>query len=215
MASTAISAQGSKVEVNTATAGAKTITGITQANPAVFTSTAHGLSKGDVVTLAAIVGMTQLNGLTGVVTDFTANTFTLSGTGVRDTTGYTAYSSGGTATPVAWTQVANVRTFSGPDGSAAVLDATNLQSTGKEKRMGLFDEGNFSMEIDLDPSDAGQTALLTARSGATQKQIRVTLPSLNTFTFSGYVLKVSAAGGVDALVKRNVDIAITGAGVWA
>lgn len=212
MASTAISAQGSKVEINTSTAGAKTITAITQANPAVFTSAAHGLAKGDVVTLASIAGMTQLNGVTGVVQYVSTNTFILQGI---DSTSMSAYTSGGTATPVVWTQVANVRTFSGPDGSAQVVDATNLQSSAKEKRVLLFDEGNFSMELDLDTTDAGQNALLTARAAATQKQIRVTLPNASTFTFSGYVMKVTAAGGVDALMKRQVDIAITGAGTWA
>lgn len=211
MTSSAIIAQGSKLEINTSTAGAKTLTAITQANPAVFTSTAHGLGKGDVVSLAAIVGMTQLNGFTGVVQYVTANTFVLQGV---DSTGFSAYTSGGTATPVAWTQIANIKDFSGQDGSGAIIDVSNLQSTGKEKLIGLLDEGQFSLNLDLDPADNGQNALLSARTSQAKKQFRLTLPSANTFTFNAFVKKASAAGGVDASLKRAVDLEITGSGTW-
>lgn len=70
----------------------KTITGITQANPAVVTSTAHGYSNGDVVYIASVVGMTEVNGYYFTVAGVTANTFQLSGI---DSTAYTAYTSGG------------------------------------------------------------------------------------------------------------------------
>jgi uncharacterized protein (TIGR02217 family) len=73
---------------------AKTITGITQANPGVVTATGHTFTTGDRITHSGIVGMTQLNGVTATVTVIDANTYSL---GI-DTTAYTAYSSGGTAT---------------------------------------------------------------------------------------------------------------------
>lgn len=77
------------------------ITGISQANPGVVTSTAHGRANGDTVILAGIVGMTELNGRTFIVADVTANTFTLKrilDSSVVSTTAYTAYTSGGTWT---------------------------------------------------------------------------------------------------------------------
>lgn len=81
------------------TEAAKTITGITQANPGVVTSAGHGFSAGDLVYLSGIGGMTQLNGRTLAVTNVTANTFTLiSEFGVAvNTTAYGAYTAGGTA----------------------------------------------------------------------------------------------------------------------
>ncbi len=69
------------------------ISGITAANPGVVTATAHGFSTGDVVSLAELTGMEQLNGTTVTVTKLTADTFSI---GV-DTSAYTAYSSGGVA----------------------------------------------------------------------------------------------------------------------
>lgn len=70
------------------------ISAVTQAANALVTTTgAHGLVVGDRVRLAAIVGMTQLNGWTArVMTVPLATTFTID----VNTTGFTAYGSGGT-----------------------------------------------------------------------------------------------------------------------
>jgi hypothetical protein len=83
-------------------ASAKTITAITQASPGVITSNSHGLSNGDEIYIAAVVGMTELNGRNYRVAGATTNTFTLVdlfGNAIN-TTGFTAYTSGGTATEI-------------------------------------------------------------------------------------------------------------------
>lgn len=211
MTSTAVSSQLSNLQINTATAGAKTITAAAVGNPTIFTSAAHGLSNGDVVALAALVGtISPMNGLTLIVKNKTTNTFAVD----FDSTGL-AYTSGGTATPQTWTSIANVKSFNGMDGSAAVIEVSNLQSAAKEKRMGLQDEGQFSITLDLDPADAGQLAMLAARTAQALKQFKLTLPTANTATFTGFCKKVTAQGGVDAVLGRSVDIEITGPVTWA
>lgn len=84
---------------NQLTEASKTITGITQADPAVVTSTAHGYSNGDEVYISSVSGMTQVNNRNFKVANVTANTFELQEMDSTDldSTGYTAYSSGGTA----------------------------------------------------------------------------------------------------------------------
>lgn len=75
------------------------ISGITQADPGVVTTAAgHGLATGDEVHISGIVGMTELNALRFTVTVLSSTTFQLKDTAGSnvDTTGYTAYSSGGT-----------------------------------------------------------------------------------------------------------------------
>lgn len=75
----------------------KTITGITKANPAVVTATAHGFNNGDRVKIVGVSGMVEVNGRTFLVANKTANTFELtdtSGTNVNSSA-YTTYSSGG------------------------------------------------------------------------------------------------------------------------
>lgn len=73
----------------------KAVSGITQASPAVVTCTAHGFSSGQQVNLSAVVGMTQINGVTAIINYIDANTFSLNGV---DSTNFSAYTSGGTAT---------------------------------------------------------------------------------------------------------------------
>lgn len=81
---------------------AKVITGITKANPGVVTSVAHGLSNGDHVYIASVVGMTEVNGRTFKIANVATDTFELQDLGGTNlsTSTYTTYVSGGTASRV-------------------------------------------------------------------------------------------------------------------
>ena len=72
------------------------ITGATQANPCVLTCTST-FAIGQEITIEGVVGMTQLNGNTYQVTANSGTTITLN----VNSTGFTAYSSGGTASSLA------------------------------------------------------------------------------------------------------------------
>ena len=81
---------------------AKTITGITQADPGVVTSNSHGFSNGEWIYIDSVVGMTELNLKFFKVANVTTNTFELQdiyGNDV-DTSAYTAYSSAGNASRI-------------------------------------------------------------------------------------------------------------------
>jgi len=82
--------------------GDKTITGITQANPAVVTATSHGYSNGDEVLISGVSGMTEVNGKRFLVADKTTNTFELQDKDGVDinSTSFTAYASGGVSNKV-------------------------------------------------------------------------------------------------------------------
>lgn len=96
------------------------ISGITQADPGVVSATAHGFSNGDWVKASGIVGMTELNGRTLVVSNVTTNTFELQDVfgNDLDTTNYAAYVSGGTlnriytlASPYSAADLSSIRTY--------------------------------------------------------------------------------------------------------
>ncbi len=95
-ASTTINAGGTALFMKCATTTAGTVnkrasTAITAVSlAAVITSTAHGLTTGDVVTVSGVTGATEVN-VTGIVTVLTSATFTINGI-----TAATAYVSGGT-----------------------------------------------------------------------------------------------------------------------
>jgi hypothetical protein len=74
-------------------ASTRTITAITKANPGKVTATGHGYNTGDIVQISGVVGMTPVNGRLFTVTVVDVNNFTI---GV-DTSGFTAYTSGGSA----------------------------------------------------------------------------------------------------------------------
>lgn len=81
---------------------AQTITGATLADPCVITLASHGYSNGDEVATADVGGMTELNGRNFKVASVAAGTFelqTMDGVDL-DATGFTAYTSGGTAAKV-------------------------------------------------------------------------------------------------------------------
>jgi len=77
-----------------------TISGATQADPAVVTVTGHNFQEGQQVTISGVTGMTELNGNVYTVRNPGTNNFQLydtDGTTSIDSSGFTAYSSGGTA----------------------------------------------------------------------------------------------------------------------
>ena len=79
------------------TEASQNITAVTQANPAVVTITSHTFTNGDRIFISGVAGMTQLNNREFTVANATANTFELSGI---DSTGFDAYTSGGTAAKI-------------------------------------------------------------------------------------------------------------------
>lgn len=105
-------------------AGAKqagtSISAITQASSAQITSSAHGLVAGDTVIITGVSGMTEINGMIGVVlTVPDANTFTVN---IDTSTGYTAYSSGGMATKAERFIDDKSGNLSGQDGGTGTIN---------------------------------------------------------------------------------------------
>lgn len=80
--------------VFTAGSVTKTITNITQANPAVVTATAHGFITGNLITIDNVTGMTEVNGRSFIISVLTPDTFELVG---ENSTAHTAYISDGDA----------------------------------------------------------------------------------------------------------------------
>jgi hypothetical protein len=118
------------------------------------------------------------------------------------------------ASPEVFTAISEIKTFSGPGGSATVIDVTDLSSSAKEKRMGLADEGQLSFTINYIPNDTQHAALRTARATRDETNFKLVFtddsPS-TTWSFSGFVTGFAVSGAVDGVVEANVTIEITGA----
>ena len=210
---TAFASQGITLEIETGSGVAKNITGVTLGAITEVTSTSHGMAVGDVVTFASIGGTTALNSQVAMIIGVETNSFFVA----IDSSGYGAYTSGGTATPATYTAIGEVLDFSGPGGQAAVIDVTNLSSTRKEKLMGLPDEGQFTFNLNLDPADTGQLAAKASRNAQTELGYRLSLTDTGTtiLTWDAYCLAFNIAGGVDKQVTASITLEITGEVSWA
>jgi hypothetical protein len=125
---------GGSLRITGAIAPTANITAITNANPAVVSANGHGFTNGQIVSINGVVGMTpnavdgSING-TFIVAGATANTFQLSGV---NTTGWSAYSSGGTTsaiTSIISTTGASIRIPSALPGPLQI-DNLQLQNSG-------------------------------------------------------------------------------------
>jgi len=112
--------------------------------------------------------------------------------------------------PLTYTEVSEITSFTFFDGTAAEIDVTHLQSTAKEWLMGLQDFGTGSLECNHLPSDAGQSAMRTAKADRTIQDFQITFSDTSTATFQGYVLSNPLSGGVDAKVDGSFNIRISG-----
>jgi len=82
-----------------------TITGITAANPGVVSSIAHGFANDDVITVIGVLGMVEVNGSVFSVKNKADDIFEL---GTTDTSGFTAYGSGGIAIATTFQELASL-----------------------------------------------------------------------------------------------------------
>ncbi|MBW0450844.1 phage tail tube protein [Paraburkholderia phenoliruptrix] len=116
----------------------------------------------------------------------------------------------GAAQPT-WTQVKNLKSFSGFDGSATEIDVTDLDSTAKEKRLGLMDNGSFSIDVNVNIADPGQAALKAAQKASSLESFKLQYPDGSADTFDASVKSFPIAGGTDAVLTATVSLTISGA----
>lgn len=203
--------QGSKFRVQTgfqSDSPPQAITGITLADPAVVTSTAHGYVDGDVVKITGVVGMTEVNEGVYVVDNADANTFELAGI---DSTGYTPRTSGGVLSQVVLSNWCEVTGFDQQDGTADTIEATTICSTAKEFEQGLSDSGTMSLNFNFAPKTLVQTAMREAKKSGDQTTFELELPKNGgILTMLGTVQSTSFSGSNNGIVSGSASIKLTG-----
>jgi hypothetical protein len=210
MTSTAQVAQQSKFYVSGTPGAALSITAITKAAKAVVSAT-NTLAVGDVVIFGTVTNMPEINGLIGIVQASPAPTGSSFAVNI-DSTGFAAAGTTGAATPQTFSKVGNVQDFTPDGGTANVIDVTNLDSTAKEKRQGLQDNGNYSLTFDCDDTDVGQLALIAARAAQATVVLKQVYPGgLKIRAFQGFVQKITEpVAGVDKVLRSTGTIVVTG-----
>lgn len=199
---------GSTFQVQTGYAATKTITGITKANPGVVSSAAHGLLLGAIGKIAAVAGMTEVNGNLYVVNNPASGTFELAGT---DTTNYTTYTSGGTFAPAVMSSFCELTGVNQQDDTADEIEVSTICSTAKEFEQGLSGSGTLQLDFNLAPNEAVQTALRTAKLSGDAIGFKITLPgSGGSLIMFGTVQQTSFTGAVNGVWTASATIKLTG-----
>lgn len=111
-------------------------------------------------------------------------------------------------------QVVGVTGWNGPTGSAAVIDITAVSDTaGKQKLMGLRDEGQITLDINYQATAASHIAILTDRAARNKRNLAIYFNDGNTslMHMKCYPTGFAITGAVDQAVKASVTFEITGA----
>ena len=117
--------EGSSQQFSNTLAAAKTITAITNANPAVATCTAHGYTTGDEIKLSS--GWEDATDSVYKIESVDSNSFKILGLDSTNTSFFPAGSGGGSAEKLsAWTAIPQVLTISASGGDARFTDVNPL-----------------------------------------------------------------------------------------
>lgn len=195
MSITALKGIGFTVEVQKTLGAAKTISGITQANPGVVTSSSHGFSNGDVVVLA-IAGMVQLNQVAARVANVTTNTFELEGI---DTSGFTAWTSGTATKVTAWDTIGWATSLNLSGGSPKEIDTTTLADTQLQVAYGMSAAGSGTIDGFDQVADTAMLNLKAASATQATRAFRLSYSSGQKRIFNS---NVSAGGGFSVSVNE-------------
>ncbi len=184
------------------------ITGISKANPAVVTASGHPFVDGDVVKLTGVVGMTEANDEIYIVTKLSSSTFALVDT---DSTGWTAYTSGGHADKAQMSNWCELTGYNRQGGTKTENDASSLCSTAKEYELGLPDFGTTQFDFHFAPQTAIQKAMAALDLSGDKMAVKLTLPKAGgSRTLLGFVTQTSETAAVNGLWTGTMTVRNTG-----
>jgi hypothetical protein len=121
------------------------------------------------------------------------------------------------ASPEVYTEVPDVTSVTGPDGTSTEIDVTALDSTAKEFLVGLPDSGNITVEMIWGGEPSPQTNQNLLRTAWTSQslqsgQVRLSDSPQTKYQFSFYVMGWSLSGlEPDGAARATVTCRITGA----
>ena len=167
---------GTLFSVATTFGSAITVTAVTNANPAVCTATAHGLSNGDVIEVTS--GWGRANKRVFRVANVTASTFELEGFDTSSTSFFPAGTGTGTVREVtAWTQLSKVMNPSTNGGDPKTVTYKFVESDVEYSINDGFTAVSYTLEFDDDDTTSGYTAMRTLTDAQTDTVMKMLMRS--------------------------------------
>jgi hypothetical protein len=177
---------GSTVFLATTYASAKTITAITNANPGVASSTAHGYSNADLLEITS--GWSKLTNRIVRVSGSVADAFNLEGIDTSDTTAYPAAGGAGSSRKItAFTQINQIMGFTTSGGDQQFANFSFMEDDFERQLPTITSAQSLQFEIADDPSLAGYIALKAAGEARATRALKLVLPDNSLILYNGIV----------------------------
>lgn len=152
-------AEGSKFYLSQTFAAAKTVTGISNTDPAVATATAHGYADNDEILLAS--GWEDATDSVYLADQLTADTFGIKGLNATDTTWFAAGAGAGSAQKISsWVEIPQVLNIAAQGGDARF---TNVELLARRNAIAVptgFNPTQLTLTLAHDPNLAGYQTML-------------------------------------------------------
>lgn len=108
-------------------------------------------------------------------------------------------------------KVGEVTNIGAPDGEAADIDTTHLESTAKEYLTGLPDNGNIEISMNAISGDLGHTELIDAMDVQERRWVKITWSNDDVWYIKALVKKYTWSAGVDAKIEASASFRTSGA----
>lgn len=198
--------EGATFQYSVTFASPKTISAVTNANPAVLTSTSHGYSDND--EFLFLSGWSDANNTVFRANQLTADTFEALGLDSSNTTYFGAGTGTGTTSKISgWTEIPQVLTIATSGGDTKYTDVQLLAARQSIKIPTGFNAATTTLSLAHDPANATYQAMLGISRAFTLCAFRIVGGGGTTYGY-GY-MTVNEAPKMQAGQVNQVDCAIT------
>lgn len=194
-----------KMYMQSVIAAAKTLTGMTNAAPGVFTSTAHGYANGDIV-LLEVPGVPEINNGLFKIVNVATNTFNIAdvdGATGMDTTSFGVFSSGTAKKLTLGTGISGVSDFSPSGGEIKTTPATTVHDNIDIDVVSGATALSYGLTMQWDPANAAQQAMIAAFRTRANRGFKILWPDGAYVLFYGTVGYTGAPGGGNQAVTTS------------
>ena len=199
--------EGSSQQFSQTFAAAKTISAITNANPAVATSAAHGFATNDEILLTS--GWEDATDTVYKVTVLTADTFSIQGLDASNTGFFPVGTGAGTAQKISgWAAIPQVLTISASGGDARFTDVAPLSKRNSIRIPTGFNATAMTLSLGHDASNANYITMLGISRNLSKVAIKQVI-SGGAVTYGYGYMSVSEMPKLNVNQVNTVDCAIT------
>lgn len=199
---------GSLVALASGYGSPKTITAITNANPGVATSTAHGFTDGDILEVTS--GWSRLTDKIVRVDNSTANTVDLEGIDTTLTSIYPAAGGAGSAREITgWTQLAQITGSTSSGGEQQFLDYQFLEADSAKRIPTFKSPAQVTFTVADDPTLPGYILAKAANDDRLPRAVRITLANGAILLYNAYIsLSTIPSLTVNELMSVEVTLSL-------